>query len=523
MLTNGGFRRGLTIAALVVAGFIAIPVAAAAEASMSIDASLSFDDPPTLSGSLSAVTDRGSLDLARATAGAWELRWEGADVLRSTERGTRGPAGVWQGEANEPEEWRVGPATLTVEDCASSCVVLVEARDGGTIGIDGRADGTLEPVPRPARQSVPSASGSELVAYESPAFAFQFDVGPGPHSASLPFEEARIQLAGDVMIVLWGARATLHEGEGETTLRTGARTTPAGPAGLVENVENTYVVIHARGASFLGDATNAHLAVASPTWTLAGTLASTAATGELRVEGARHAIDDEAISMVGAFRGTMGTDGTVLGTTAHSDAQFSGDATSVEIDGHALSRSTASLPPALATGGGVLLALAALVAVMKFAPIAFYSRIGPTELLEHPTRARIHRHVRANPGSHVAQISRALGVRRVTLQHHLRLLENGQRVVGKRSGRVLAYYAPEHGGATARVDAQVALKDETRSRVLSAIKAAPTPLAQRDLVERLGISQRLASHHVHKLEAVGLVVGEGERPRRYTAAPTAPR
>jgi DNA-binding transcriptional ArsR family regulator len=44
---------------------------------------------------------------------------------------------------------------------------------------------------------------------------------------------------------------------------------------------------------------------------------------------------------------------------------------------------------------------------------------------------------------------------------------------------------------------------------------------QKSLSEELGLSQRLVSYHLARLEAALLVRGQGRRPRRFAAGPRA--
>jgi predicted transcriptional regulator len=84
-------------------------------------------------------------------------------------------------------------------------------------------------------------------------------------------------------------------------------------------------------------------------------------------------------------------------------------------------------------------------------------------------------------------------------------------------GRVLAYFPPGHVPSGDRLAAEVALKDATRRRVLDAARGE-MGATQAEIADETRLSQRLVSYHLARLEAVGLVQGDGGRPQRFRAA-----
>ena len=177
------------------------------------------------------------------------------------------------------------------------------------------------------------------------------------------------------------------------------------------------------------------------------------------------------------------------------------------------------LAEVLPAGGAAEAAWALLALLLGGGPGAWlYTRVTREDALRSPPRRALHGFILANPGAHVAEIARALGLSRVALQHHLRVLEAHGLVVGRPRGRVLACFGAGRSPDEAEVAARVALKDPTRRRVLGAAAAAREAGAtQGDLVRVTGISQRLVAYHLARLEAVGLVEGDRGRPQRFRA------
>lgn len=150
--------------------------------------------------------------------------------------------------------------------------------------------------------------------------------------------------------------------------------------------------------------------------------------------------------------------------------------------------------------------------------IGLYTRLTRAGVLQSPLRRALLRLIEDRPGSHVSELSSLLGVGRVALRHHLRMLEAHRLAVARVEGRVLAWFAHGEAPDGAAVAAQVALKDPTRRRVLAAAGRRPEGATQGDIVGETALPQRLVSYHLARLEAVGLVRGDGGRPQRFAAA-----
>jgi predicted transcriptional regulator len=108
----------------------------------------------------------------------------------------------------------------------------------------------------------------------------------------------------------------------------------------------------------------------------------------------------------------------------------------------------------------------------------------------------------------------AVGLSRVLVRHHLRMLE-AHRLVRATVWRRRRTYALAGAGSGL---AACELKDETRRRVASAV-AHFGGATQKDLARALGLSQRLVSYHLARLGDSALVRAEGRNPRVYVGTP----
>ena len=188
-----------------------------------------------------------------------------------------------------------------------------------------------------------------------------------------------------------------------------------------------------------------------------------------------------------------------------------GDASRVVLGGAAI---VAASPPARTAVevGLVGLALALLWRLGGHLWLPLYSRIAPSRVLENPNRAAILDLVATTPGMDIARVHRAMRLTRVVAIHHLRVLESHGLVVSRRTGRSRSYFPAGDRTPPARA---AALLDETRARVLAAVRERA--LTQNEISDATGLARRLVAYHLARLRSVGLVEGDGARPKRYAA------
>ena len=161
---------------------------------------------------------------------------------------------------------------------------------------------------------------------------------------------------------------------------------------------------------------------------------------------------------------------------------------------------------------------AALLALL-LAAVALYSRLDPPRVAAHPHRQRLQEELRASPGLGPTELARRLDLARVVVQHHLHVLQRHGMVTRRERGTALAYYLPGDAPGATDVELPLAIRNRTTERLARALAAAPAPATQLDLSASTGIHPRLVSYHLGKLGRAGLVVAREGSPQRYEASP----
>ncbi|HET6403367.1 MAG TPA: winged helix-turn-helix transcriptional regulator [Candidatus Thermoplasmatota archaeon] len=138
--------------------------------------------------------------------------------------------------------------------------------------------------------------------------------------------------------------------------------------------------------------------------------------------------------------------------------------------------------------------------------LVLFTRIAAPAALEHETRAKLHAHLVAHPGSSRRDLCHALGIHPMTLVHHLQVLASLGVVVARREGREVLYHV-----AHAPPDVPATLRAQPRRLIARLL--AQRPLTQRQIAEATGFSQRLVAYHLARMEAI--VEATPGRPHRY--------
>lgn len=131
--------------------------------------------------------------------------------------------------------------------------------------------------------------------------------------------------------------------------------------------------------------------------------------------------------------------------------------------------------------------------------VRLYSRLARTEVLDHATRDRLVALVAERPGITYTALLRETRLNRGALLHHLHVLGQHHLLQSRREGIHRRFYP---GGA--RLPEPAPSVTGAEERVLAILQAGP--LTQREIAERLGVSQQGASYHVTKLARRGLLV-----------------
>lgn len=170
-----------------------------------------------------------------------------------------------------------------------------------------------------------------------------------------------------------------------------------------------------------------------------------------------------------------------------------------------------SLPtPAQAVGAGVLAALAALLywlwPVLKGLPaVGLFSRLRGDEVESHPVRGKLVAAIEAQPGIHFQELRRRAGLANGAAVHHLRILEEAGRIVGRRADGYTCYFA--RGVDAKLMSALPTLRSQSARSILAAVRERPTA-SNRDVASRTGLSPATVSYHLRRLREAGLVASE---------------
>ena len=520
------------LAVLGLAACLALPLAAAGAP---VEGDARGEGGPVLDGEGALGASSGVLDLtAPARAGALRLAWSTAAGERTTQRGTLTAGTSYEGAPPDTArvDWPAG--NLSAFRCADGCIVRLVPVLDGEVGLAGRVTGApaVAAHARLAAADVPTPGGAVRVATPVEEAWLVAAAAPGAPGYAVP--DGAPYARGVARLDLWNVTATRAWDGGAEDVRAGVTRTPQGPAPLgtplQEEVRVERLTLELRGV--LVDAPPGSGAVlAGPTLDarLDGAAAWPQAEGRVVVRGRETRLDGERLDLVGVLALTVAPAGPAPDAAARvasppTGGAFAGEATSVRVDGRELVRAADDVPPAAARTAAGALGIAGLLWLLARtgAWAALYSRVTGPRVLTNPNRLAAYELIVSRPGVHVSEMSREMGVGRVVLQHHLRILETHRLVVARAVGRVRTYY-PSGGSPdpeTARVDA--ALKDATRARVLAEVLASAEGVTQKELVERTGLSQRLVSYHLARLEGTLLVRGDGGRPQRFSAGPRAP-
>lgn len=418
----------------------------------------------------------------------------------------------------------LGEGGLTRLHCGAACVAVLFAPDPdtGRVHYRGGASGALLPRTTPWTTSLGNAHGQQdAFLHTVPVGSFAF----GPEG--LRMQDARAGAEGTLVLVLYDGTIDVRTARGEQTLRFQRTESPtfvvAGqPVG--KTFTSSFAVVTFEGARFeTREGTAITLQTPVPDVRVEGTLGVSRALGELRVDGKRYAVADTSVLLDGSLSLRPIPHSETLSTDALSSRvpgmEGGGRASRVVIGGTLVLRPEWTAHEAT----GVSTLLVALAAMLYFARdlvlTPLYSRIKTSHVLSNENRRLLHEAVVRHPGATVSDLARELGIARGVVQHHLRMLEVHAFVTVRRNGWQAAYFPAGLAPSEASLQIDRVLADESRRRVAGAIAASPMPLTQKELAHLCGLSLRLVSYHVAKLEETGLVAAEGALPRRYRPTP----
>lgn len=162
---------------------------------------------------------------------------------------------------------------------------------------------------------------------------------------------------------------------------------------------------------------------------------------------------------------------------------------------------------AAAAGLGALLVTAAYYVwpLTKSGFVGLFSRVEKERLLDNPLRQQLVQRIDSEPGIHHNALVREVGKGKGAVEHHLDKLVAGGLVLRHRGSGFTCYFPV---GTDRRVmpGFQVT-KSEGARQILDAMGRGVTGVRQ--LAAATGLSPSTVSHHLGRLRAAGLVVGDG--------------
>jgi len=151
-----------------------------------------------------------------------------------------------------------------------------------------------------------------------------------------------------------------------------------------------------------------------------------------------------------------------------------------------------------------------------------FRQISGTNVLDHPTRNRIHIFIREHPGIHFREMVRDTEINRGTLSYHLAMLAQENKILTVDCGGYTRYF--ENNGKYSELERKVlaSLADANLNRIL--LFMLQSPATRSELKDRLRLSGPSVMWHIHRLCDDHLVIrNENRRPARYQVSEEAAR
>jgi predicted transcriptional regulator len=447
---------------------------------------------------------------------------DGHRITRSIVGAHAGPVeeGPQSGPADDPIQ--TSNATIRSFACQEDCRVILVVSGGGRVGLEGNASGRLATLPLGERFCSRECTGEDAFRRDEPTGALVAGpalLGGSPH----------LLASGRVTLFLKGASAIVETARGNESLDATTSRDPAVaplPPVVYQGVDR-HAWLNLTGASVLQGTGPAELLAEKAELDLQGALASPDASGTLDYAGNQTSFRHQPIRLEGALLldATRSPSAGAPATDALGGAPLAsgvrGDATLVRVGDHetraapGASASSAALAARIGLGGAIL---AALVLLARALLVPLYSRIAPANALANANRARIHALLSDSPGQCPADVSRATGIARVVVRHHLAVLEAQRLIVSRRVEGRLLYLPARRSLDPETLRAKAQLKSGTRRRLAEVVGAAPEGLTQGDIIARTGLPRRLVAYHLRRLGGLGLVEHDGGAPRRYRSS-----
>lgn len=505
------------LALLLLAPLVQAATPVAGEASFSSDA--------LLEGPARVEASEGALDLSGplARGGTLALSWGAArGHLVSTDWTVAfDPLGTDYNVEDRVDDkpLDLAAATLVGLDCAGTCQLLVLAeRGGGALALSGEARGAFRWLAEP--RAYWSQWQRERTFLREYGAGTLLAGGPG-----LPLAGARAEAHGRLGLFFQNATLVMQTEDGAhvrldaTTRRETVARLPGGAR--VDDVVGRFAFLELEDAQ-VAMGPDEETQLLAPRLRVAldgGALRADRAEGRVVSGGREVVLSGDPLDVEGVLAldaaAPRGRASVGLLDQPRLHATFQGDATRVRAGAV---RVEDAAPAFASPEAGAAVGLALLATLPWWLPrllvAPLYSRIRRGSVLENENRARLHRLIGDAPGLTPACLARRLGLARVVVRHHLRMLESHRLVACRMDGRKRRYVLPDAGPA-ADAALLALLRDGPRRKVAEALAASPVPLTQQQIAALTGYSPRLVSYHLARLADLGVLHREGARPSAY--------
>lgn len=337
-------------------------------------------------------------------------------------------------------------------------------------------------------------------------------VGVSTFDARLPeerfprFDAPELRATGPVRFDMHTGNLTVHQGAETRTVPLGNRSDSPG-------------VRVFRLAVLEGEVADARIPL-TRYWGASAPEVRFAIDGTARWVGARGRIGDAApfedrnVTAVGTFAWTATT---AAGAVPGLPVRYAGEGDGVfRVEGVPVAPPTAAPAGPVATASLAAILLGLLAVAWKFLP-AMYTRIAPTDLLDHARRRAMYEAVLARPGIHKRELHRLVGGAWGPFTFHLHLLADAGYLRSEDRGRYTLLFAA--GATTAPTDPVI--PNPIARRVYAEVPVDGA-VAFSALRERVGVSRQLLAYHLRGLESRGLVHVVPDGPLRKSVARARP-
>lgn len=494
--------------ALVLALLVLTPQAAAIAAPLRLDVGRA--DGLAVAGNVRFSAPHAMMNLSdEVVAGDVEIRWASAQgyvITMRNERAPGQPASLNDPDPPRNETLRFGAGSLRVTGCAPPCQAVLVASPDADVTVERSVDG---PLLRPATPRAYYGTYQQWGPY-----SFRALVPEGWVDADL--RDARLAAKGRLVLFLDGPHGEFRQAGGATPFQSGNSTDP-GKSALGFSVTNVYsrrfIVLVLTDAEVVAPRLSTAL-LSAPSVNLTGTGRFTLenASGAAAYGSIRQRLEEADVEAWGDLAGDVSL---APGEPVWRGALY-GSASRFTLDGAQVS----PVPPATSNAAALaqwatLLLLLGLAA--KGFAWAFYSRLGPDDVLSNKNRTLVFEALAAHPGSRPAELSRATGIHEAVVRYHLKRLVEAGLARSETAGAATLWFA-RGASATPPIDQVLArrgVRSETVRRLVAALLSFPGGATQLEVSEATGISRRLVSYHLQRLEDVELVTKREGRPARF--------